>query len=78
LVPFDRLHAEERYPRRRQTFSKVYVRTAGLYVTRPEIVLGGSLWGDTILPHLVPRERAVNINDEFDFKVAEMLLKECL
>lgn len=76
LIPFDRLHAEQRYPRRRQTFSEAYVRTAGLYVTRPDIVLGGSLWGDVVLPHLVPRERAVNINDELDFRIAEMLLKE--
>lgn len=76
LVPFWPGHTEKQYPRRRQTFQTVYMRTAGLYVIRPQVILGGSLWGNVVLPHIMPRERAVNINDEFDFKVAEMLLQE--
>lgn len=76
LVPFDPVHTEQRYPRRRQTFPKVYVRTAGLYVTQPRVVLAGSLWGNVVLPYVIPRERSVNINDELDLKVAEMLLLE--
>jgi CMP-N-acetylneuraminic acid synthetase len=53
----------------------VYIRNGAIYARFPEIVLGGSLWGDTPLAYVMPKERSTNINDEVDFVLAETLLK---
>lgn len=75
LKQFDERSPETRYPKRRQTFGKVYVRTGGLYISRRKIIESGRLWGERNLPYVMPRERAMNINDELDFHIAEMLLQ---
>ncbi|HEX9608679.1 MAG TPA: acylneuraminate cytidylyltransferase family protein [Candidatus Paceibacterota bacterium] len=66
---------EQEYPLPRQTFDDVYIRNGAIYARFPEIVLGGSLWGDTPLAYVMPKERSTNINDEVDFVLAETLLK---
>lgn len=61
---------------RRQDVPKVYDVTTVAYVTRPDYVLtNGGLFEGRVKSIVVPKERAIDIDDEFDFRVAEALLK---
>ena len=66
---------EKEYPLPRQTFDDVYIRNGAIYATFPNVVLGGSLWGNRPLAYVMPKERSININDEIDFILAEALMK---
>ncbi|OHA17408.1 MAG: hypothetical protein A3H57_00965 [Candidatus Taylorbacteria bacterium RIFCSPLOWO2_02_FULL_43_11] len=66
---------ERDFPLPRQVFDDVYIRNGAIYATFPDIVLGGSLWGDKSLAYVMPKVRSVNINDEIDFVLAEALLR---
>ena len=60
---------------RRQDVPAVYDVTTVAYVTRPDFVLThASLFEGRVKAVVVPKERAVDIDDEFDFKVAQALL----
>ncbi len=60
---------------RRQDVPSVYDVTTVAYVTRPDFVLThSSLFEGRVKAVVVPKERAVDIDDEFDFKVAQALL----
>ncbi len=60
---------------RRQDVPAVYDVTTVAYVTRPDFVLSHTgLFEGRVKWVVVPKERAVDIDDEFDFKVAEALL----
>jgi len=65
---------EHDVPMRRQDLNPVYVRTGAIYATKREIIAKGSLWGQRALPYFIPKERAVNVNDQVDFFLAEKLL----
>ncbi|MBS9761729.1 MULTISPECIES: cytidylyltransferase domain-containing protein [Pseudomonas] len=62
---------------RRQDAPKVYDMTTVAYVVRPEFVLQQEkLFAGTVSSVIVPRERAVDIDDIYDFKLAEIFLAE--
>lgn len=62
---------------RRQDAPKVYDLTTVAFVLNPEFILNNnSIWDGKVKGIIVPRERAIDIDNEFDFKVAEMLLEE--
>ncbi len=75
LIPHEET-PETKFPLPRQVFNKVYIRNGAIYATFPEIVLKGSMWGEKPIPYIMPKERSININDEFDFMLAEKLLKK--
>lgn len=59
---------------RRQDAPAVYDMTTVAYVTRPMFVLGNErIFSGRVKSVVVPRERAVDIDDIYDFKMAEML-----
>lgn len=61
--------------KRRQDVPAVYDMTTVAYVTRPGFVLThGGLFEGRVKSVVVPKERAVDIDDEFDFRVAQALL----
>jgi CMP-N-acetylneuraminic acid synthetase len=66
---------ENKFPLPRQIFKKTYIRNGAIYATAPSVILGGSLFGTTLVPYVMPKERSININDEIDFILAEELLK---
>jgi CMP-N,N'-diacetyllegionaminic acid synthase len=74
LVHFHKDTTEKDYPQRRQTFKTVYIRNGAIYATRTKTIEKGSLWGKHSLPYEMPRERSININDEIDFRLAEVLM----
>lgn len=64
--------------RRRQDAPAVYDMTTVAYVSRPEFILKNSgVFAGKVKSVIVPKERAVDIDDEFDFIVAEALYRKC-
>lgn len=75
LERFDERSPEAYFPMQRQSFEAVYVRNGAIYATKSSVIKSGSLWGRNIMPYIMPKERSININDEVDFRIAEMLLR---
>lgn len=62
---------------RRQDSPIVYDMATVAYVVKPEFVLNRqSLFEGKVKAVQIPKERAIDIDTLFDFKIAEMLLKE--
>lgn len=62
---------------RRQDAPVVYDITTVVYATTPQFVLNNyGLFSGKVTSIIVPKERAVDIDDIFDFYMAEILLKE--
>jgi CMP-N,N'-diacetyllegionaminic acid synthase len=73
LVPFC---IEEKEGTRRQDYQPpAYMRNGAIYLSRRgNIMEHDSLWGKTIRPYVMPEERSINIDSEFDLKMAEYIL----
>lgn len=52
----------------------VYVRNCAVYVSSRHTIDAGDLLGTDSRGYVMPRERSIDINDEFDFALAELLL----
>ena len=62
---------------RRQDVPIAYDMTTVAYVTRPDFIKNNNkVFDGQVKASLVPKERAVDIDDEIDFKIAEMLMME--
>lgn len=62
---------------RRQDAPPVYDMTTVAYVARPEFILGeDGIFAGTVKSVIVPRQRAADIDDIYDFKLAELFLAE--
>lgn len=53
---------------------KVFVRNGSVYAARIATIEAGKIIGDHCRGHLMPRERSLDINDEFDWRLAEFML----
>lgn len=64
--------------RRRQDAPTTYDMTTVAYVSRPEFILKNSgVFAGKVKSVIVPKERAIDIDDGFDFMVAEALYRRC-
>lgn len=64
---------------RRQDVPISYDLTTVAYVTYPDFILTKkTIWDGNVTGILVPKERAIDIDDELDFFIAEMLAKKNL
>jgi len=62
---------------RRQDVSMAYDMTTVAYVTRPDFIKNNNkIFDGRVKAVLVPKERSVDIDDEIDFKLAKLLMKE--
>lgn len=62
---------------RRQDAPRVYDGTTMVYISSPAYILGhDNLWDGKVGFMEFPRERAIDIDDELDFKIAEYLMRE--
>ena len=62
---------------RRQDTPLEYDMTTVAYVSRPSFIKNNNkVFDGQVRAALIPKERAIDIDDEIDFKVAEMLMKE--
>ncbi|RMZ49957.1 acylneuraminate cytidylyltransferase family protein [Flavobacteriaceae bacterium PRS1] len=60
----------------RQLFSPTaYMRNGAVYVFRKELIMDGILYGNNVLPYIMPLERSVCIDDMMDWYVAEAWMK---
>jgi CMP-N,N'-diacetyllegionaminic acid synthase len=70
----DAFEEEGNSPKRRQELEPLYLRNGGIYLARRDVVITNGLWGGHCLAYVMPEERSVNINTEYDFLVAQLLL----
>lgn len=62
--------------KRRQDVPEVFDITTVAYVSRPDFILThNGLFDGRVKSVVIPKERAIDIDDEFDFKVAQALLE---
>jgi CMP-N,N'-diacetyllegionaminic acid synthase len=63
----------------RQHAPVVYEHAASTYVVRPDYLKTASfLYDGRVIPYVMPAQRCIDIDEEFDFKLVEMLMKEAL
>jgi len=77
LVGYATGKAVEVTPVARQSYEKAYFR-ANIIASRAELIKRGSLVGGRIRYHIIPQERAVDIDQEIDFFIAEQLMNKNL
>jgi CMP-N-acetylneuraminic acid synthetase len=65
---------EERGRMAAQDLPEVYVRNGAVYVTRRAAIDRGEIIAADCVAHVMPRERSVDINYEFDWLFLEFLL----
>lgn len=59
-----------------QRLPKVYIQNANIYITKPQTIRNKkSPVGNIVIPFVMNEEESVDINTPFDFKFAELLLK---
>ena len=63
---------------RRQDYRpRAFLRNGCIYLTDVRVIdEKTSLWGDTVVPYIMPEQRSINIDSELDFKICEALLAE--
>jgi CMP-N-acetylneuraminic acid synthetase len=74
----DAFEGEGMFPKRRQDFEPLYLRNGAIYAAKTSVIEGGGLWGKHCLAYVMPEERSVNINTDFQFKVAELVMLDRL
>lgn len=64
--------------RRQDLKPEAYIRSGSIYaLKRDYLMLGGKRYGsDNSRPYVLPQERAVNIDTEIDFMIAELMLNK--
>jgi len=67
---------EEKTTSRRQDFHPVYKRNGGLYATKREVVMNwGRVWGDHVIPYVMPDYKSLEVDSPIDFFLADLLMK---
>lgn len=62
---------------RRQDVPKIYDMTTVAYVSKPDFIKQNrNIFDGRVRSVLIPKERAIDIDDEIDFKLSEILIKE--
>ena len=65
------LESEGKASAPRQQGAIVYKRNCAIYLTKTSLIMSGDLFGAVSRPYIMPRERSVDINEPFDFELAE-------
>ncbi|ABE52489.1 cytidylyltransferase domain-containing protein [Methanococcoides burtonii] len=74
---FKSLFGNECLQMRRQELPEVYRPNGAIYITTIEnLYKNNGFYCDKIIPYIMPAERSVDIDDEIDFKLAELLIQE--
>jgi CMP-N,N'-diacetyllegionaminic acid synthase len=70
----DAYESEGFSPKRRQELEPLFIRNGAIYIAAQEVIDKRGLWGTKCLPFIMPAERSLNINTQFDFLLAELLM----
>lgn len=63
--------------KRRQDLPEFYCPNGAIYITTPDSLRKNKTFSPKqTIPYIMPQERSVDLDTEFDFKLAEFLLKE--
>lgn len=77
FIPKNIYGFEEPYSMPRQKLPRAYVNNGSVYVIKPSVILEkNSMAGDKIYGFEMPAENSINIDDKFDFMMAEMIIKK--
>jgi CMP-N,N'-diacetyllegionaminic acid synthase len=57
----------------RQDLPAVFHRNGSIYCTRVEVIKNNRLYGKKVQPYIMNREKSINIDDIFDWRIAEFL-----
>jgi len=60
----------------RQRLDKIYKRNTAVYLAKKEVIESETFFGKDTRGYIMPKFRSVDINDMFDFELAEFLLKK--
>ncbi|MTI59276.1 MAG: acylneuraminate cytidylyltransferase family protein [Firmicutes bacterium] len=72
-VPF---YSEKIEYNRRQELPKIYNINGAIYITKTNLFLKyKSRWAGKTIPYIMPKERSIDIDDNFDWKVVESLME---
>lgn len=62
---------------RRQDLSVAYKRSGAVYVVRRSVLMEqGKIFGEYVVGHIIPKERSIDIDTEFDWLKAEYMFKK--
>ena len=75
LVSYITGKSRDANPTARQSYEKAYFRANVVASRIATISEGGTLTGDYIRYHIIPQERAIDIDSEIDFFIAEQLMR---
>lgn len=74
---FKPLFGDECFEMRRQELPDVYRPNGAIYITTIEnLYKNNGFYCDKIVPYIMPPERSIDIDEEIDFKLAELLIQE--
>jgi len=75
LLPFC---IEEKEGTRRQDYRpEAFMRNGAIYLTKRDVIVEqGSIWGQEICPYVMPEERSLNIDSEYDLRLVDLVLSE--
>ncbi|MBN1324549.1 MAG: acylneuraminate cytidylyltransferase family protein [Methanotrichaceae archaeon] len=63
---------------RRQELPKTYLPNGAIFISRPEVIRrDGGFYSLRTAPYIMPRERSVDIDCEFDLLLVELLMRSC-
>ena len=63
---------------RRQDIPTHYALNGAIYITTPEFIRKNrSFYSDKTIPHVMSKEKSIDIDTPFDFRLAEFILNEC-
>ncbi|GGB43499.1 cytidylyltransferase domain-containing protein [Fictibacillus barbaricus] len=75
LVPF--MELPEQKATRRQDLPEVYELNGAIYLTDHHHLMNeNAIYTDKVIPYVMDKRSSVDIDDEIDFKLAEVLLKD--
>src|SRR3990167_1641166 len=60
----------------RQLQKPLYKRNTAIYLAKKEVIESGTFFGKDTRGYVMPKDRSWDINDEFDWKIAEFLIKQ--
>jgi len=64
-------------PDRRQDFEPVYLRNGAVYISTRELVFDdGRVYGERPVAYKMSQNRSINVDEEFDLKLAQLLIEE--
>ncbi len=59
----------------RQDLNPIYLRNGAIYITKKKLIKEGKIWGGSIFPYLMSKEKSLNIDDMSDFQYAKYLIE---